>query len=125
MKNRGLQNRFSQKTRMEWLYWNSCMVCGRNQQDILHHIISPSSQHFVIGEHNTSVFNSSPVHNFKCHIGNESWLYDEKNITKLLNKTANAMLFLDYNTNKNDEEFLRIYDYLYNGNYAYPRELRT
>ncbi len=125
MKNSGLKNRFSQETRMAWLYWYSCMVCNENQQDVLHHIVSPSSRHYVDGEHNKSVFNSCPIHNMKCHIGKESWLYNEKNITFLLNKTASALESLDYQANKNDLVFLRIYSYLYNGKYVYSRNVRS
>ncbi len=121
MKKTGLKNRFSTKTRNEWLDWYSCMICGRNKQDVLHHIVSPSSRHYIAGEHNVSVFNSCPIHNYKCHIGNEGWLYNEKNITTLLKKTAEALESLGYIVNENDRDFLRVYAFLYNGKYVYTR----
>lgn len=115
MKNTGLKNRFSQEVRNQWLYWYSCMICGKNQQDVLHHIISPSSHLYVDGEHNESVFNSCPIHNFVCHIGNEAFLYKDETIRMLLWKTADALKEMDYTPNKKDLMFLRLYGAVYSG----------
>ena len=113
MKNSGLSNRFSQETRLEWLYWYSCNVCHRNQYTALHHIISPSVGWYVRGNHNTSVLNSCPIHNLKCHIGNEAYLCKRETIELLLSRTLNALIELGYTLNEKDREFLKIYKDLY------------
>jgi hypothetical protein len=112
MKQSGLRNRFSSEVRHVWLYWYSCMFCGQNQQDVLHHILSPSVRDYVDGNHNTSVFNSAPLHNFKCHIGNEAWL--GHNVRHLLNKVARSLLWdVGYTPNKLDLVFIHTYRHLY------------
>lgn len=113
MKKTGLRNRFSNETRHVWLYWHSCMICGRNQQDVLHHIMSPSTMLFVDGEHNTSVFNSCPIHNYGCHIGNEAYLNSEVGVKTLLRKTAEALIEMDYRANETDRIFIHTYRHLY------------
>ena len=117
MKNRGLSNRFPESVRMEWLYWYACMVCGENRIDALHHIISPSVRFYVKGDHNKSVLNSCPIHNHKCHIGNEAYLHTEENTKMLLQKTLHALTKdLGYTLNERDKEFLTIYSVLYTQN---------
>lgn len=111
MKNSGLKNRFSQAVRYVWLYWYSCMVCGMNQQDNLHHIVSPPVFGYVDGKHNESVYNSCPIHNRICHIGNETWL--TQHVSELLWKTRNALKEMDYVPNENDKKFLEVYAKLY------------
>lgn len=118
MKNSGLSNRFSSETRHVWLYWYDCMVCGMNGIDALHHIISPSTRHYIKGAHNESVFNSCPIHNQKCHVGNEAWLFNDKNLRALLWKTAEALQEMGYVPNQNDKVFLRMYGFLYSGKFA-------
>lgn len=133
MKQSGLSNRFSQETRHVWDYWFSCMICGMNQQDALHHIISPSSSHYVAGKHNESVLNSCPIHNMlhpnassmekegqsgfgitrTCHVGNETYLYDEQNIYMILWKVRDALKEMDYQWKPIDEQFLKVYGYIY------------
>lgn len=111
MKHSGLSNRFSSAVRHVWLYWYDCMVCGRNQIDALHHIISPSVSVYVKGKHNESVFNSCPIHNQKCHVGNEAYL--GAHISDLLEKTKTALDEMGYTRNALDREFLEIYAHLY------------
>jgi len=114
MKKSELKNRFSNETRHEWLYWYECIVCGKNQQDVLHHIISPSVKHYVAGKHNQSVLNSCPIHNQVCHIGNESWLGKDENIAYLLKRTYEALRYdLGYQLKPIDEEFFKIYSKVY------------
>jgi len=113
MKNSGLKNRFSQKTRYVWLYWYDCMICGKNRIDALHHIISPSCRHYVSGKHNQSVLNSCPIHNFVCHIGNEAYLFKDETITELLNKVYFAVKELGHELDENDKEYVRVYRPLY------------
>lgn len=114
MKRTGLRNRFSEETRNHWLYWYSCLICDKNQQDVLHHIVSPSSSQYIDGSHNESTFNSCPIHNFGCHIGNEAYLYSIEGITKLLNKALQSLiLHLDYQPDTNDLLFYKTYYKLY------------
>lgn len=116
MKKTGLSNRFSQKTRYEWLDWYSCLICRMNQQDALHHIVSPSSRHYVAGDHNKSVLNSCPIHNQKCHVGNEAHLNKDETITKLLNEVWDIMVcHQGHVMNENDGKFQTIYAHLYTG----------
>ena len=111
----GLRNRFSTETRYVWLYWYDCMICGRNQIDALHHIISPSSHFYVDGNHNVSVLNSCPIHNQICHIGNEAHLYADQTVKYLLNKVADALLNnLQYEIKDVDRQFVKVYKHLYN-----------
>lgn len=117
MKNNGLRNRFSDSVRNAWLYWYNCMVCNENGCEVLHHIISPSSQLYIDGDHNASIYNSSPVHNQKCHVGNEAWLYDPENIKAMLLRTRVAVnQFLDYEDTDIDRQFKQVYAHLYPAN---------
>ena len=105
-----------------------------NQQDVLHHIVSPSSHLYIDGDHNESVFNSCPVHNqlhpnsgfiYKmgsrgfgidrnCHIGNEAYLYSDETIKMLLNKVASSLLYeIYYVPNAVDIAFVSRYKTLY------------
>jgi len=113
MKQSGLRNRFSNETRHVWLYWYSCMICGRNQQDVLHHIMSPSTRHYIDGKHNESVFNSCPIHNFGCHIGNEAYLNSDGGTINLLGKTLEALVEMDYTLKQIDIDFINTYHSLY------------
>ncbi len=113
MRNNGLSNRFPSFVRHAWHFWYSCLVCGGNRIDALHHIIPPTVRWYVKGDHNRSVYNSCPIHNFKCHIGNDWWLHKEDNLRGLLRKTADALQWLGYHPNDVDFEFLRIYRHLY------------
>ncbi len=113
MKNTGLQNRFSPKTRAIWIYWYSCLVCGMNGIDALHHIVSPSSHLHKNGDFNNSVYNSCPIHNMKCHIGNETLLYKDETIKMLLKKTRDALHWEGHVPDKNDLVFLKEYAHLY------------
>lgn len=120
----GLRNRFSKETRQVWeLDWFACMVCGMNQWDAVHHIISPSSREYINGKHNESILNSCPIHNYRhpnaeqygikkdCHINNEVWL--NSHIPELLEKTRTALSDLGYELKPIDLEFIEIYSHLY------------
>ncbi len=109
----GLQNRFPEDVRFCWMFWYSCMVCNQNRIDILHHIISPTVRFYKTGDHNKSVFNSCPLHNDKCHIGNEAYLHKDENIKSLLHEVLHALKELGYQPNGRDYEFLKAYKHLY------------
>lgn len=133
MKNTGLKNRFPDEVRAYWQDWYSCLVCFLNQFDALHHIVSPSSRLYVPGDHNRSIFNSCPIHNYKhpsgdglvgfghsgfgvskpCHVGNEAWLYADENIKLLLGRVLDTLLERDYYPTVRDAEFLKTYAHLY------------
>ena len=120
---KGLQNRFPADLKYEWQWHYSCMLCGKNGWDALHHIISPPCHEYIVGNHNRSILNSCPIHNFKsdeeavqnCHIGNESELH--KQIPKLLSKTLHALIYeQNYRLKEVDLKFLSIYLKLYEDN---------
>ena len=134
MKQSGLKNRFPDEVRNLWLDWHECMVCGYNQPDVLHHIISPSSPFYKAGKHNESALNSCPIHNYAhpncyemvkqglmgfgvtqpCHVGNEAWLHDGKNASMLLRKVYEVLRFdLEYQLKPIDEQFIETYSKVY------------
>lgn len=115
MKNRGLQNRFSDKIRSAWVGWYECLFCGKNNADALHHILSPSTSFYIHGKHNTSIFNSCPIANLECHIGNEAKLFTKKQIVRLLKEVrAIVKVELCYTLVDVDIQFLKVYEKLYN-----------
>lgn len=112
MQQTGLQNRFDEKDRFIWQFWYACLVCGKNNWDALHHIISPTHPLYVGGEHNKSILNSCPIHNFGCHIGNNDVLRDSTRL--LLNRSKDILLNEQgYKLNERDNLFLKIYAQLY------------
>lgn len=114
MKNTGLQNRFAEQDRAEWVYHYSCHLCERNRWDVLHHIISPSVRWYVPGDHNKSVLNSAPLHNYPCHIGNEAELGREETIQRFLRQTFSVMTEdNDRRLTHVDKMFVRTYAALY------------
>lgn len=114
MKKTGLSNRFDKdKAVSTWEGWHYCLICTRNRWDALHHIISPSSRHYVKGEHNKSMLNSCPIHNYGCHIGNESYLYSDKTIKKLLKTVKTVLESRQYRLDDTDKAFLKVYNHLY------------
>lgn len=134
MRNRGLKNRFSDDVKQFWRYEaKSCSVCGMNQPEVLHHINAPSCSWYIDGEHNESILNSAPVHNYThpsatqfrqqgargvgvdtpCHVGNESWLYTKGNAMLLMQKTARTLELCQYRLKPIDEQFIRVYSFMY------------
>jgi hypothetical protein len=132
MKKSGLRNRFPEWVHKVWeLDWHSCMVCHLNNWNALHHIVSPSSRHYIDGSHNESILNSCPIHNYRhpscdvlksqgysgqgidcdCHINNEAWL--NKNISTLLMQTKQALEDIGYQLKPIDHEFIKVYKKLY------------
>lgn len=109
MKKTGLQYRFCKMDTEVWMFWHKCMWCGKNRWDCLHHIISPSSMGHHPGEFNTSILNSSPMHNNGCHIDNGELHHREMEI-KLLEKTMTALSYLRYDLTETDREFINIYN---------------
>ena len=85
-----------------------------NRYDALHHIISPTLRFYRPGLYNKSVLNSCPIHNFKCHIGNDGYLHKDDVIRSLLKKNVLALDNLGYKTrSQRDAEFLMAYNALY------------
>lgn len=112
MKNSKLQNRFPKEVFWEWEDYYKCHWCGESGADSLHHIIAPTSSCYVEGNHNTSIYNSSPIHNFKCHLYN-SELNKKETISELLIKTFEALDVMGYEPKKVDYQFIKIYKDLY------------
>lgn len=91
-----------------WLFHHKCMWCGRNKWDCLHHIISPSSHEHKHGEFNTSILNSSPMHNYGCHLNNGE-LHHRKVEIKLLEKTMTTLAYKHYEMTDLDRQFQTTY----------------
>ena len=112
MKKKILKNRFPQEVFAEWIDWHSCHICGQNTWDCLHHIISPTNDCYIKGDHNRSIYNSAPLCNNKCHLYNPDLPRKWKTI-ELLKKTKEAMEKMGYEKNERDKKFLEIYKDLY------------
>lgn len=108
MKKSGLKNRFNPRVRELYTFWYQCFWCGENQYDCLHHIISPSSNGWKIGKHNTSPLNAAPMHNFSCHLDNGQ-LHSNDIERKLLIKAMRFLRSIDYKFTDNDKEFFNKY----------------
>lgn len=109
----GLKNRFDRSLLEVWGFWNSCMWCGKNRWDAVHHVISPSSPLFRKGDHNSSILNGAPIHNVGCHLYN-SKLHDLDYEVKLLRKVMLALRHAGHELRKKDIEFIDAY---YNSHY--------
>ena len=134
MKRSGQKNRFSSKVHMLWqTEWHSCLVCHMNTWSALHHINCPSCSWYIAGDHNESILNSCPIHNYvhpnysqlkkqgmsgfgvdkPCHVGNEGWLYDQKNAKLLMAKVYDALMEMGYELTEMDRKFMRVYQFMY------------
>ena len=112
-----LKNRFGEKVRSAWVGWWDGIYskCGKNHADCLHHIFSPSTHYYVAGEHNKSIFNSCPLKNDGCHIGNEHKLHEREETIYLLKKVR-AIVESDqlcYQLRDIDHKFLEVYAKFY------------
>jgi hypothetical protein len=107
-----LANRFPSEVFAEWQDWHTCLECGKNTNDCLHHIISPTNKHYIKGNHNKSILNSAPICNHKCHLYN-SELQREYKVRELLDKTIRILFVRGYKLKKVDYDFLHHYKHLY------------
>lgn len=107
-----LKNRFPEEVFAEWTFWYTCLECGENTSDALHHIISPSNREYIKGEHNKSVLNSAPICNSKCHLYN-SELHKTYKTKELLQKTITILLSNHYELKEVDNDFILNYKHLY------------
>ena len=114
MKNRGLKNRFDkEELESAWSGHYYCLWCGKSGADCFHHIISRSSgERYIAGDHNSSVLNSFPIHNHKCHLYN-SQLHKPENEKKFLTKVATILQNNGYELKKKDLDFLEVYSKMY------------
>lgn len=104
-KNTRMQNEFTNETR-ELFRWNyECFICGKNNQDALHHIL---------GRENNSPLNVCPIHNFSCHLENSGQLNTDKIKGKLLRKVRQFLVDNNYQLTEDDLRFIEKYDRLYN-----------
>lgn len=109
MKNKGLKNRFNpEEVKSAWCFWYKCLWCGMSGADSLHHIKSPSSQDYVEGDFNSSVLNSFPIHNEKCHLYNPK-LHKLENERKMILKVLKILLRNDYSLKEKDIIFIKKY----------------
>ena len=110
---KGLKNRFPQWV-FEWwngINWHTDFIDGRNDADALNHTISPLSDCYVPGKHNESILNSSPLNNFRNHIGQP--MHGGEKESMFLNKTLKVLVLNGYEFRKIDSEFYKIYSRMY------------
>lgn len=106
-----LKNRFNiEKLNSAWFGCFRCFWCGKNGADAFHHIMSPSSCYYKKGDFNKSPLNSTPIHNFGCHLYNYEL---HKHESELLIKTLKYLLKNKYYFNLRDVEFYCMYEWLY------------
>ena len=98
-----MKNNFSTETRELFSHNNICFWCNRSHANCLHHIM---------GRVSSSPLNACPLSNFDCHIGNGR-LATIKNRCKLLHKTLNYLLSVNYTLTKDDIEFITTYQHVY------------
>lgn len=104
-----MKNRFKKEDRELWWDWNECYVCGENRWDALHHIIAQSSKRWKKGKFNSSILNSAPIHNEKCHLYNSD-LHKKENEKEFLQRTYNYLVEEQgYTLKEKDKKFLNKY----------------
>ncbi|MFW6173591.1 MAG: hypothetical protein ACOC5T_07595 [Elusimicrobiota bacterium] len=108
----GLVNRFPKEVFWEWEDYYKCHWCGESGRDSLHHIIAPTSDVYLKGDFNKSIYNSCPIHNFKCHLYNPD-LNKRETISDLLIKTFQALDVMGYEPTERDYKFVKAYKKLY------------
>lgn len=96
----------------EWAGWYICLECGENTADCLHHIISPTSKHYIKGVHNKSIYNSAPLCNHKCHLYNQE-LHKDYKVKELLKETFKIMEVKGHKPTTRDKKFIYYYKKLY------------
>lgn len=106
-----MKNRFDKQDRYVWEDHHACYECGQNGADCLHHIFGNSDIEQVPGKHNSSIYNSAPLHNQKCHIGRETSLGKKRK--EFLNRTKAYIDNADYQRKERDEKFLEVYSDYY------------
>ena len=103
-----LSNRFPPAVKEFWIGHYTDMIDGRNDADCLHHILSPVSADYIPGDHNKSILNSSPLNNFRNHIGQP--MHGREKESKLLKKTLEILVRNDYEFKEVDKKFYLIYE---------------
>jgi 5-methylcytosine-specific restriction endonuclease McrA len=105
-----LANRFNNEVREFWIGHYECAICKRNTASQIHHIVSPTANDYINGEHNTSVLNSVALCQ-ECHINKP--LQNRKTQGVLLNYTLNLVAMRNYEIKEKDNKFYSLYNKLY------------
>lgn len=106
-----MHNRFDKEDRYVWEDHHACFECSENGADCLHHIFGNSDIEQVPGDHNSSIYNSIPLHNQRCHIGREAQLGKKRK--QLLRRAKRWIDSTDYVRKPKDEKFLEVYSKYY------------
>lgn len=107
-----LADRFKNEVRYFWEDNYHCIICGENGWDALHHIVNPSTDVYVKGKHNTSIYNSCPIHNFGCHL-DKGDINRRETVSELLIKVFEFLDAMGYEPKEIDYKFTTIYKDLY------------
>ena len=107
-----LANRFPPAVKEFWIGHYTCLWCGKNTADALHHCQSPSSQHYQKGDFNKSILNSVPICNHGCHLYNGK-LHQPEEERRLLRRVLEILVMKGYEFQPTDFKFYDIYKGLY------------
>ena len=101
-----LKNNFSQEDRNIYLDNYECWICSQNSVDALHHTMGRGGPGSTV---ESSILNSSPVCNFKCHLQRHGFLMTKPQQMKLLHKTYSYLCRIGYNVTTHDKNFIEKY----------------
>lgn len=105
-----LKNRFPPAVKEFWIGHYTCLWCGQNTADALHHLISPTSAGYIKGDHNKSILNSMPICNHKCHLYNAEL---KKETPRLLKLVLEEIVLKGYEFVGRDYQFYMVYSEMY------------
>jgi len=102
-----MKNSFDKVELKRWFIDNyECWSCGQNHWDCFHHIVGRDGGRTKA---ESSILNTAPLNNFKCHLHIHGELMKKENQKKLLRKTIKYLLKKGYKFNKVDEMFIEKY----------------
>lgn len=111
MKNTPMHNNFDPVKLSQYFIDNyDCWYCGENNWDCFHHIVGRGSGDSTV---ESSILNAAPLHNHKCHLPYHGRLTTDKNKSRLLAKTMQYLLDVDYEFTQKDIDFYHKYKHLY------------
>jgi len=90
-----------------FLYNYECWVCGKNHNNVFHHICGREE------EGNSSILNAAPVANEECHLWIHPVLCMNENKKLLLKKTMKYLLEQGYSFNEVDKKFIEKHSRFY------------
>ena len=96
-----------------WLIFQDawrCFYCDMNTADSLHHIVGRGNGDSIV---ESSILNSAPLCNQKCHLPNHGKLRTDEWVAKLLNTTYLYLVSIRYEFEEIDHQFMEKYKRFY------------